>query len=1034
MPKLPGDRGDLSPAIGNLPVLRGPLERSAFAVGQLGRVTGELAASLYDDDGRRKKQLALDQLSAEMTEYVEAIEADASRVDNLTSDFEAYFGDKVDELAEGIQHRDHQFDFRNRAKAGYEQTRHAIFSTELDRQRGRAKIEFEKSATQIVNHATALGTEAGFLQAHAEMEQLIADHELAKWFDPEAADAIRKDEFNALEVAIGNWMLTHEKFDMLNDALRDESFKGFDYLTPDQRASFLDSAKRMRQSKTAALVQADVIQNPMNYQPADFTAMAEEEIITEQAVPQLLRTLKVERGAHIADSALIALGSDIYHHRVGYGGSPEHQKATNAFYREWSRDPKNQSWPARLDFAYRSGAIPDLLQQDLFGALRAGELDDQIGASRFIGAIANKPALAQQISGREGGRALLEQGEAASLAMENGVEPAQALQEAKRLATTKESFKSESEFNQAFDEALALNGLSAGRSSLWDELIKKSSDFDLDWHGVERYGENVEAWLESVREGDDDALVPPSFQSRFEQRVRDIYMATQHAGSGSGQMPLDRIIRQAFSELIMTEGPTRLLNDSGNLTWTAHPPEAYHPPGADGTYRWWRSNAESQIDRHLAFYGSVGQGIEKFATQEPDFSEQYEAFKRAHGVEEAWWGPLYRRFTGNSEDNLWETVEETARIALVSGIALDYAIWDLGDPDVRATWEGAANLLPTLTEAAGLREPYQTPLTYRWRLTPDLSMPRVGLEHNPARMRYNFILETARGKQHILTNPDGDPVVYEADIGDSKHETRLRTEMARRDVRPIHVENLLTRGGILMTQDELHDTFPETLDAIAGDPALTSMYLDVRSRLTSREYQSDPDLALQVQQLWEVGQQTVRGAAKTKASGFREKLSYMDADRRIRQRNDDPDRTLPLYESENLDTYDVVNDAVDISANLPESAVYGLKPQMVEAIRTVRDAYVELGLLTPLLTSGQRDTSPETGKPEKKLHRLGYAADFRLKHASTKQIELLASRLKQRLPKGFQVFTSIHGTERHLHIEYDTPESKAQLQVATRED
>jgi hypothetical protein len=157
-------------------------------------------------------------------------------------------------------------------------------------------------------------------------------------------------------------------------------------------------------------------------------------------------------------------------------------------------------------------------------------------------------------------------------------------------------------------------------------------------------------------------------------------------------------------------------------------------------------------------------------------------------------------------------------------------------------------------------------------------------------------------------------------------------------------------------------------------------------------------------------------------------IQNFEADRLIRQANDNPDRSEPIYPPD-LDPYEATSGRVDLKGDVPEDSVRRLDSLMIEPIMTVADVFADNGWPTPLITDGQRDFYPGTEDRDLQFHGLGLAVDFKTRHLDETQQQELITELRKRLPKAFQLDWRPHGTEIHLHIEYDTPETQALLDI-----
>jgi hypothetical protein len=130
-----------------------------------------------------------------------------------------------------------------------------------------------------------------------------------------------------------------------------------------------------------------------------------------------------------------------------------------------------------------------------------------------------------------------------------------------------------------------------------------------------------------------------------------------------------------------------------------------------------------------------------------------------------------------------------------------------------------------------------------------------------------------------------------------------------------------------------------------------------------------------------------------------------------------------------MDPYEATSSRVDLGGNVPSRSIRNLDPIMIEPIMTLADIAARKGWPVPLLTDGQRDFNPVTGKADIQFHKLGLAIDSRTNHLDEGQLTELVQDLRKELPPAFNIDASDHGTGRHLHIEYDTPATKALMEA-----
>jgi hypothetical protein len=103
---------------------------------------------------------------------------------------------------------------------------------------------------------------------------------------------------------------------------------------------------------------------------------------------------------------------------------------------------------------------------------------------------------------------------------------------------------------------------------------------------------------------------------------------------------------------------------------------------------------------------------------------------------------------------------------------------------------------------------------------------------------------------------------------------------------------------------------------------------------------------------------------------------------------------------------------------------YEVRKEMLPVAAAVKRAYAKLGLATPMITSAKRD------KKSFSFHELGLGLDFRVNDIPMEKRKSLYDVLMQALPNGAEIdrkefFDATD--EAHLHVEFDTKETKAEL-------
>lgn len=1042
MPKLPGEQSDVAPPVGTYPGYRGPFERSLGAIAGLTQLSGNMAAQMFDDDGRRKKQLALNQFSEELNQYNEQLDADKSQVDGLTEDFEKHFGDRVNEIGSSIDHKNHQFDFESRARGMYEQVRHGVFSEQLQRQRGRAETEFKVSSAEILKQATTTGTPGAYADAFVQLEHLIEDHEIAQWFGPDQAKLVRIEEFNKLEMGIAEHLLHTEQFTTLDSLVNEKdegAYSGFRHIDEKQRAALREASKRGRQGKTADLMQMDIIINPLNWTADDVIKAVDSEEIPESAGAPLMNQIQVARKKMFEEVSTSLTYGRIMTGAQGYGGSKDEQKALNWGYETlFDSVPDQQNYTARINWVRKAdGFVPQRMKTTVISDINGNDPERKHGAINFMAAAQHIPGASGALtSGDPSGQAALNLANKVVEQIDSGASYEDALPRAQQLLALDKKYETPEEYNAAFDRYAIDNGIEDGASGIWNLFDDTKGDLKLQFKD-DSYESNVHKMFDEM----DDGWVDPGLKIRVDDRFRDIYMATLSAG----QQNIDAkyIMEQAVREVLHVYGPSTLLTSERALKqpWfggsnepefvmTENPPENFLPEGLRGRDVWVPENIRDIIEREIVTKAAFA---EEYAKWEPTFKEQVASYRAAHGTLESPWGPFKRKLRSTSKDNwpmvfsdMWEAwkLEKGAEV---------YATLDIGDPQRRAgyrllaNWliphrfaEGTWNMLSGLIKADGKPKDiqqyldeawpggdYETPLIYDYDLFPH---PTAG----PG--KYGMHLIQSESYKEVILDEYGDVLVVELDINDNPTEVRLAAEQRVRDERPYQQQLMYDRELFFLSGDEISKRAPGFLEHAAQDPILGPEFYSIRQMISQGTTAPTEPYAT-------TGPANVGRHMTPNAN-----LQRFEVDRLHRQAAENPDRSEPIYPPD-LDPYEATSSRVDVKGDVPTESVRNLDATMIEPIMTVADIAAELGWPTPLITAAQRDTNPETGEPDLQFHRMGLAVDFRTAHLDDYQRERLYKELRKRLPAAFGLDWRDHGTGPHLHVEYDTPETKAAMML-----
>lgn len=1116
MPRLPVDPRSVNPQLPAFQTYRGPFERSINSISRVTEGMGQLAAQTFDDVGRRAKQNALNQLSEEMIAHLEAIDEDKSQVDGLTEGFEKAFGDRVAALGGEIDNETHRGDFENQAAGMYQQSRHKIFSEELGRQRDRAKSDFEESTRQIQKQANIVATPGGYADAYLKLDKLILDHEIAEWFGPDQAQAVRLQEFNKLELAIAEDLLLKEQYDTVDQLLNEKDsgeYMGFRYLDEKQRNALREISKSKREGKNLALADIDLQQHPGDWNQQRVIDLVNDKTgkgISEQGGAVLMRRVTKIRGDHFKALGETVRGVEMWGQLRPFDGTKEAADDAEAFYTGiYLKMPSNHTPEKKLLAAQRMGVVTKTYDADLHAGFNSNDPQERIASMYQYRQLKTDPQLWAQITTARGGKEQIHVIEKALEMLENGTPPEEAEQRARdTLAVTEGEFGGDTgKYDDAFNQRLINQGYANGKDDVWG--IVKANHGSYDHQRPAAYDRVLRLMWDRV----DNGWMPPGLEGLVVQKTQDLYMSAYRNGQGNADM-VD-VVGLALGEVLNSYGPTQLLSNadiwedvSGNDDWIkgpAHllhsrfknvknavletmsggsptgiikslagldpgyrqdfkmskdPPEAILPAGADGGYDWFERQT---VSRGMQFISIMGEAAKAYVHKDPSGEDQFAAYMATESLEETPLQMIWRKVMGTSQDNWMEVLQDVGQEMDTRNAAHLYAFFDMGDETNRAFYSAMYDVAKLFNPAhfygqlldmartktvPGSKEwlelglpptgiQWETPLTYKYHLAPELgSRPIKGHGGREASPRYQLMFERPDGKYESVKGPDGRPLSISYDINEDTTEMRLKAQREAKQRRPAIRSEMFDH--LYNSEEQLAIDEPAFYEHLMADPIALEEFRNMHSagvqsdmELFSGAVRPDPGVSA-----IDTGPGPAQIPAEIQAPTAqleptaREALTQYDADRKLRQAKGDDDRTEPLSGLEHLDVPEVVLASVDVKGDVPDEAIENLQPEMIEAVRTAMDVFLELGHLTPLITSGHRLMHPTSGKPESKLHAVGYALDFSITDMDADEVGALVKELKDRLPSMFDVVwekKTTKNTAPHLHIEYQTDMSMGQL-------